>query len=456
MSTPAANPCQTYKLPSGKYAGQTIDAIIKTDPGYIQRCVRTALVVDRLRAVAITIDPLDEDGTSPVLCNCHESAALRTVKKPGPTHGRQFYGCAQWGPGSRESCGFFQWVTDKLCKGGEKLATATAAALTDSGGWACKQCTYVNIVSVARCAICDTVGELAQTPPVVASTQPNPPTASLIDLDCNDLTEMLTAQPKQPPSTDSPLNRVFHASPQPITAADNYLEQQAALQQQTPEELLAKAKQHRQQMVAQDHQQKELHRRQVLTQAAQQRQQEIIETYLQHQKQHHQQQPLQQTPEELLAKAKQHRQQMVAQDHQQKELHRRQVLTQAAQQRQQEIVETYLQHQKQHHQQQPLQQTPEELLAKAKQHRQQMVAQDHQQKELHRRQVLTQAAQQRQQEIIETYLQHQQPQQQQATQQQLPPGFERRTTEEGAAYYVNLQTGASSWELPPPTVITPI
>ena len=55
----------------------------------------------------------------PPLCGRHrEPSVLRTVKKAGPNHGRQFYTCARPGGSSRDpqaKCNFFQWADkDKL------------------------------------------------------------------------------------------------------------------------------------------------------------------------------------------------------------------------------------------------------------------------------------------------------------------------------------------------------
>lgn len=68
----------------------------------------------------------DADGRFLGVCECGVPASSRTVKKPGPTHGRAFWSCGNWrmvrqqkqpksggggggGADSKEPCGFFQW-----------------------------------------------------------------------------------------------------------------------------------------------------------------------------------------------------------------------------------------------------------------------------------------------------------------------------------------------------------
>lgn len=53
---------------------------------------------------------IDSDGKLTGLCCCGKRAQLRTVKRPGVNHGREFWSCGAWHSTGGKTCDFFHWV----------------------------------------------------------------------------------------------------------------------------------------------------------------------------------------------------------------------------------------------------------------------------------------------------------------------------------------------------------
>jgi len=68
---------------------------------------------------------VDENGELTGLCVCGKKAQLRTVKRPGTNHGKQFWSCGNWQITGGKTCDFFHWVDET--PQAKKVAAAVAA-----------------------------------------------------------------------------------------------------------------------------------------------------------------------------------------------------------------------------------------------------------------------------------------------------------------------------------------